>query len=182
MLRTLRQTTRLGLYQARWNSTATPSLPPLMAKLRADLKTAMRSKDTDRLNVLRALISETNNSQKSPSPIQTDLQLLALIRKRTAASKDSAKQFLDADRPDLKEKEDKAQAILEEYGSQVQTMGLDEVKEIVSSEVTKLKEAGKKVEVGAVLKSLFAPGGALDGKPAERAEVAKIVKEAVSAA
>ncbi|KAL4784094.1 hypothetical protein BJX76DRAFT_328295 [Aspergillus varians] len=182
MFRVLRQTTRLGLYQARWNSTASPSLPPLMATLRTDLKTAMRSKDTDRLNVLRALISETNNSQKTSSPIQTDLQLLALIRKRANASKDSAQQFLDANRADLKEKEDKALAILEEYGSQVQTISLDDVKAIVSGEVTKLKEAGKKIEIGTVIKSLFAPGGALDGKPAERSEVAKIVKEAVSAA
>ncbi|OJJ55085.1 hypothetical protein ASPSYDRAFT_158889 [Aspergillus sydowii CBS 593.65] len=182
MLRALRLTTRLGLYQVRWNSTASPSLPPLMATLRTDLKTAMRSKDTDRLNVLRALISETNNSQKTSSPIQTDLQLLALIRKRVSASKDSAQQFLDAERPDLKEKEDKAQAILEEYGSQVQTMSVDEIKQIVLGEVAKLKEGGKKLEIGTVLKTLFAPGGALDGKPAERGEVAKIAKEAVSAA
>ncbi|KAL5001001.1 hypothetical protein BDV10DRAFT_182877 [Aspergillus recurvatus] len=182
MLKVLRQTTRLGLYQARWNSTASPSLPPLLATLKADLKTAMRAKDTDRLNVIRALISETNNSQKTSSPIQSDLQLLALIRKRAAASRDSIQQFVDANRPDLKEKEEKAQAILEEYGNQVQTMGADEIKQIVSEQVTKMKAAGTKVEIGLVLKSLFAPGGALDSKPAERSEVAKIVKEAVSAA
>ncbi|KAL4742664.1 hypothetical protein BDV11DRAFT_180384 [Aspergillus similis] len=182
MLKVLRQTTRLGLYQARWNSTASPSLPPLLATLKADLKTAMRAKDTDRLNVIRALISETNNSQKTTSPIQTDLQLLALIRKRAAASRDSMQQFVDANRPDLKEKEEKAQAILEEYGNQVQTMGADEIKQIVSEHVNKMKAAGTKVEIGLVLKSLFAPGGALDGKPAERSEVAKIAKETVSAA
>lgn len=105
-----------------------------------------------------------------------------MIRKRVSASKDSAQQFLDAERPDLKEKEDKAQAILEEYGSQVQTMSVDEIKQIVLGEVAKLKEGGKKLEIGTVLKTLFAPGGALDGKPAERGEVAKIAKEAVSAA
>ncbi|KAL4992710.1 hypothetical protein BDW68DRAFT_525 [Aspergillus falconensis] len=182
MLKVLRQMTRLGLYQARWNSTASPSLPPLLTTLKADLKTAMRAKDTDRLNVIRALISETNNSQKTSSPIQTDLQLLALIRKRAAASRDSMQQFVDANRPDLKEKEEKAQAILEEYGNQVQTMGAHEIKQIVSEQVTKMKAAGMKVEIGLVLKSLFAPGGALDGKPAERSEVAKIAKEATSAA
>jgi hypothetical protein len=61
-------------------------------------------------------------------------------------------------------------------------MSLEDIKAIVSQEVSKLKEGGKKVEVGALLKSLFAPGGALDGKPAERAEVAKIAKEAVASA
>ncbi|KAL6233288.1 hypothetical protein BDW75DRAFT_215612 [Aspergillus navahoensis] len=182
MLKVLRQTPRLCLYQARWNSTASPSLPPLLATLKADLKTAMRAKDTDRLNVIRALISETNNSQKTSSPIQTDLQLLALIRKRAAASRDSMQQFVDANRPDLKEKEEKAQAILDEYGNQVQTMGAQEIRQIVSEQVAKMKAAGAKVEIGLVLKSLFAPGGALEGKPAERSEVAKIAKEAVSAA
>ncbi|KKK24868.1 hypothetical protein P175DRAFT_0535635 [Aspergillus ochraceoroseus IBT 24754] len=181
MFRSLRLAPRV-VRSARWNSTSSPTTPPLMATLRTDLKTAMRAKDTDRLNVLRALISETNNSQKTSSPIQTDLQLLALIKKRVAAAKDSGQQFLEANRPDLKEKEDKALAILEEYGGHVQTMGLDEIKQIVSQEVSNLKEAGRKVEIGGLLKSLFAPGGALDGKPAERSEVAKIAKEAVSSA
>lgn len=134
------------------------------------------------MNVLRALISETNNAAKTSSPIQTDLQLLSLIRKRAAAANDAAKQFAEADRPDLKEKEDAQVTILEEYAGQVETMSLEDIKAIVSQELSKLKEAGKKVEVGSLLKSLFAPGGALDGKPAERSEVAKIAKEAVASA
>ncbi|GAQ05867.1 altered inheritance of mitochondria protein 41, mitochondrial [Aspergillus lentulus] len=182
MFRTLRSTSRLNLSPVRWNSTASPASPPLMARIRSDLKVAMRAKDTARLNVLRALISETNNSAKTSSPIQTDLQLLSLIRKRAAAAKEAAKQFAEADRPDLKEKEDAQVTILEEYAGKVETMSLEDIKAIVSQEVSKLKEAGKKVEVGALLKSLFAPGGALDGKPAERAEVAKIAKEAVASA
>lgn len=97
-----------------------------------------------------------------------------------AAAKEAANQFAEADRPDLKEKEDAQVAILEEYASKVETMSLEDIKAVVSQEVSKLKEAGKKVEVGGLLKSLFAPGGALDGKPAERAEVAKIAKEAVA--
>ncbi|KAH1299890.1 hypothetical protein KXV68_003152 [Aspergillus fumigatus] len=180
MLRTLRSTSRLSLSPVRWNSTASPASPPLMARIRSDLKVAMRAKDTARLNVLRALISETNNSTKTSSPIQTDLQLLSLIRKRVAAAKEAANQFAEADRPDLKEKEDAQVAILEEYAGKVETMSLEDIQAVVSQEVSKLKEAGKKVEVGGLLKSLFAPGGALDGKPAERAEVAKIAKEAVA--
>ncbi|KAL4803153.1 hypothetical protein BDV18DRAFT_43844 [Aspergillus unguis] len=182
MLRALRPTTRLGLYQIRWNSTAAPSLPPLMATLRADLKTAMRAKDTDRLNVLRALISETNNSQKTSSPIQTDLQLLSLIRKRASACKDAAQQMQDANRPDLKEKEEKAQAIFEEYGSHVKTLDLDEIKEIVSAEAAKMKEAGTKVAIGPLIKAVWAPGGPLEGKPANSGDVAKVAKEVVAAA
>lgn len=61
-------------------------------------------------------------------------------------------------------------------------MSVDDIKTIVAEELTKLKETGKKVEVGFLLKSLFSPGGALDGKPAERSEVARIAKEAVASA
>ena len=97
-----------------------------------------------RLNVLRALISETNNAAKTNSPIQTDLQLLSLIRKRISASKDAAKEFESENRPDLKETEDRHIAILEEYGAQVKTMSVDDIKTIVAEELAKLKETSRR--------------------------------------
>lgn len=127
------------------------------------------------------MISETNNAAKTSSPIQTDIQLLSLIRKRAAAAKEAAQQFAQADRPDLKEKEDAQIAILEEYAGHVKTLSVDEVEAIIAKEISAMKEAGKKMEIGQVLKALFAPGGALDGKPADRKEVAGLVKKAVSA-
>lgn len=127
------------------------------------------------------MISETNNAAKTSSPIQTDIQLLSLIRKRAAAAKEAAQQFAEADRPDLKEKEDAQIAILEEYAGHVKTLSVDEVEAIIAKEISAMKEAGKKMEIGQVLKALFAPGGALDGKPADRKEVAGLVKKAVSA-
>ncbi|PWY90697.1 GatB/YqeY domain-containing protein [Aspergillus heteromorphus CBS 117.55] len=185
MLQSMRLTPRLGLglavRQVRWNSTG-PVLPPLMATLRTDLKTAMRAKDKPRLNVLRALISETNNAAKTNSPIETDLQLLGLIKKRIALSQDAIKEFEAENRPDLTEGEQQHVTVLEEYGAQVQTMSLDDIKTIVSEEIAKVKESGEKPQMGSLLKSLFSSGGALDGKPAERAEVARIVKEAVASA
>ncbi|KAJ5812627.1 hypothetical protein N7474_008928 [Penicillium riverlandense] len=176
----LRRLPARGLAGLRWSSTG-PTLPPLMSQLRTDLKTAMRAKDTPRLNVVRALISETNNSAKTTSPIQTDLQLLSLVRKRIAAARDAAQQFAAADRPDLKEQEEAQVSVLEEYASQVQTMGTDEIRAVIAQEITTLKEAGQKLQVGLLLKSLFASGGALDGKPADRGEVAKLAKEALAA-
>lgn len=133
-----------------------------------------------RLNVLRAIISETNNASKTSSPIKTDLQLLSLIRKRASASKDAGRQFEEANRNDLKEKEDAQVAILEEYAGQVETVGPEEVQDAVSQTIAALQKDGKKVEIGAVLKMLFAPGGVLDGKPAEKSQVSAVAKELVS--
>lgn len=135
-----------------------------------------------RLNVLRALISETNNSVKTASPIQTDLQLLSLIRKRAGAARQAALEFEKEGRPDLKENEDTQVAILEEYAGQVETMSTEEIRTIVTQEISKLKEAGSKVDQGSLMKALFSPGGPIDGKPAERSEVAKIAKEAIATA
>ncbi|PLB41843.1 uncharacterized protein BDW47DRAFT_98663 [Aspergillus candidus] len=177
MFNSLRFTSRLGLRAVRWNSTASSGSPPLMAHMRNDLKVAMRAKDTARLNVLRGIISEFNNAAKTPNPISTDLQLLALIRKRLASVKEAAQQFAEADRPDLKEKEDQQAEVLQGYAGQVTTMGAEEIEQIVEQEVTKLKGAGQKVDKGVLFKTLFAPGGAFDGKPVERAEVAKIASK-----
>lgn len=133
-----------------------------------------------RLNVLRALISETNNAAKTPSPIETDLQLLSLIRKKIAASRDAAEQFAAANRSDLKENEEAQIAVFEEYAGQVQTMTTEDIKAAVSGVISQLQSENPKLNVGAVLKNLFASGGALDGKPAEKSEVARIVKELLS--
>lgn len=48
MFAPLRFSTRLGLRAVRYNSTSAPATPPLMAKIRMDLKNAMRAKDTPR--------------------------------------------------------------------------------------------------------------------------------------
>ncbi|KAJ5608557.1 hypothetical protein N7537_005176 [Penicillium hordei] len=179
MFQPFRFSSRLPARLVRWNSTS-PALPPLMATLRTDLKTAMRAKDTTRLNVLRALISETNNAAKTASPIQTDIQLLSLIRKRLNASKDAAKEFDVAERPDLKEKEDAQVAVLEEYASQVKTLPIAEIKEVVINQIAAMIDANTKPNQGTVLKALFAAGGPLDGKPVDRKEVATEVKNALS--
>lgn len=81
----------------------------------------------------------------------------------------------------MKEKEDAQIVILEEYAGHVKTLTVEEVEAVITKEIAAIKEAGKKLEVGQVLKALFAPGGALDGKPADRKEVAGLVKKAVSA-
>lgn len=126
------------------------------------------------------MIAETNNAAKTASPIQTDIQLLSLIRKRAAAASEAAQQFAEQGRDDLKEKEEAQVAILEDYAGQIKTMSVEEVEAIVEKEINALKEAGQKLQEGLVLKALFSSGGALDGKPVNRKDVAQLVKKAFS--
>lgn len=153
-----------------------------MLKLRSDLKTAMKEKDTTRLNVLRGLLAEVTNLAKTSNPVKTDMQLLSLLRKRAAAAKSASAEFQAAGRNDLVENEEKQAIVIEEYAGGVETMGLDAIREAVGRVVEDVKAAasGKVVNAGEVMKRLLAPGGALDGKPVEKAEVAKMVKETLA--
>ena len=128
------------------------------------------------LNVLRALLAEYTNAAKTSSPIKTNIQLLALLRKRTAASRAAAAEFSAANRTDLKDKEEAQIAVLEEYAGGVEIIGEEEITRIVSDAIGKMRTEGQKVDTGTVLKCLLAPGGAFEGKPVEKGEVARVVK------
>lgn len=149
--------------------------------MRGDLKTAMREKDTNRLNVLRALLAEVTNAAKTNKPISTDMQLLSLLRKRAASAKSAGEEFKSAGREDLMEKEEGQAKMMEEYADAVETMSKDELRDAVIKTVEEVKGATNgKINMGDVLKKLLGPGGHLDGKPVERSEVARIVKEVLT--
>ena len=156
---------------------ATASGPPLLLKLRTDLKTAMRAKDTARLNVLRSLLAEVTNAAKSPNPVKTDMQLLSMLRKRQVAAKAASAEFKAAGREDLVEKEQGQVDILDEYAGGVQTMAIEDVKAAIKSTIDELKAKTPDLKAGSVMKAIFAPGGSLDGKNVEKSTVPGIVKE-----
>ncbi|MCJ1485060.1 hypothetical protein MMC06_005233 [Schaereria dolodes] len=136
----------------------------------------MKAKDTNRLNVLRALLAETANASKTSSPIKTDIELLSLLRKQTAASRSAAEQFSAANRNDLRDKEVAQIAVLEEYASGVDTLGEDEIKIVVAEAIGKMRTEGQAVNAGTVMKAVVGTGGQLKGRPVEKGEVATIVK------
>ncbi|KAL1301991.1 hypothetical protein AAFC00_002445 [Neodothiora populina] len=157
-----------------------PPAPALLLKMREDLKTAMRAKDTARLNVLRGVFAEITNAAKTSNPVNTDMQLLSLLRKRSSQSAQAAKEFEDAGRSDLKDKEEAAISILEAYSGSVETVGVQEIRNVVVSAIKVLQEQGKKLNQGEIMKSLLGPNGAFEGKNVEKAEVAKVVKEVLA--
>lgn len=129
-----------------------------------------------RLNVLRAVLAETTNASKTTSPVRTDIQLLSLIRKRIAASKSAAEEFSAANRDDLRDKEQAQVVVMEEYAAGVETVGQDEITEVVARIIGKMRTDGLIVNTGSALKALVGPGGEFEGKPVDKAEVARIVK------
>jgi len=139
------------------------------------MKIAMQNKDSARLTVLRSLLSQTLNASKTSSPINTDMQMLALLRKNSNASKAASKEFRGAGRQDLADKEDLQVKVMEEYAGGVETMGEEAIKDVVREVVEGLKKNGGKVAMGDVLKGVFSPE-VLGEKNVEKGEVARIVR------
>ncbi|RFU77381.1 aspartyl glutamyl-trna amidotransferase subunit b-related [Trichoderma arundinaceum] len=164
-----------------YSTTDADAPPPLLQKLKGDLKTAMRAKDAPRLSVLRSIMSANLNASKTSSPIRTDVQLVALIRKLQKSAQDAVADAQAAGRDDLVQKESQQISILDEYiaGSGVQTLGEAEIKALINEAIEAAKAAGAagKSLLGDVMKRV---NGALEGKDVDKKSVAALVKELTS--
>jgi len=175
--RCIQRNTSLGI---RWSSTDAPA-SPLLAKIKNDLKTAMRAKDTARLTVLRGTISEINQAASSSSPIKTDMQILALLRKRKSATENAKQEAAAANRADLAEKQDKEMTAIDELVGTVNMMDASTIRHIVRGKIEALRQTtkGEELKQGTVMKQLLMPGGELDGKLFENKILAELVREEI---
>lgn len=107
--------------------------------------------------------------------MKTDIQVLTLLNKRLAASKAASEEFAQAKRDDLKAKQDAEIAVMDEYARQVKTFPEEEISKAIEQAIHTVKAAAR-VNAGNILKELFRPGGMLDGIPAERSQVARMVQ------
>ncbi|XWX00517.1 hypothetical protein V2A60_008537 [Cordyceps javanica] len=184
-LRTTTTTAARRLYSSGGAATANegdlPAPPPLLQKLKGDLKTAMRAKDANRLSVLRGVLSANLNASKTAAPIRTDAQLVALMRRIAKGAEDAAAEARAAGRPDLADKEAAQVAILAEYvrASGVATPGEAELRAAVDSAVAEVRAAGAEGRslIGDVMKKL---GAALEGKDVDKKSLAELVKKVTS--
>jgi uncharacterized protein YqeY len=175
--------TLAALFARSYSSSDLPA-PPLLQKLKADLKAAMRAKDAARLSVLRATLATTLNASKTSTPITTDAALVAMLRKQARDCADAKTEFAAAGRDDLVAKEDAQISVLGEYlaGSGVEELDGDKLRALVRDAVATLSLAeDKKPKFGELMKILLAPSGPLDGKNVDKAELARVVKEATGA-
>ncbi|KAG5951238.1 hypothetical protein E4U53_003519 [Claviceps sorghi] len=161
-----------------YSATAEDAPAPYLQKIKADLKTAMRAKDAPRLSVVRAILSANLNASKTSSPVRTDVQLVALIRRLRKSAQDAVADAEAAGRADLVAKENEQVRILGEYlaGSGVETLGEAELRVLIQDALEASRGAGTAAKslVGDVMKRV---AGALEGKDVDRKLVAGMVKE-----
>ena len=121
-----------------------------------EIKSAMKARNAHRLEVLRFLFAQIKNKEITLRPKEiTDQDVLAVISKQAKQRQEGLKQFQDAGRKDLAEKEEKELAILKEFLPKPLTE--DEISQVIDEAISsfKDKEDNSKHIMGLVIKSVI---------------------------
>jgi uncharacterized protein len=90
-------------------------MPTILDRLNADLKTAMKARDTERMDTLRMAISAIKYRQIDAAAPLGSAEEEDVLRKQVKQRDDSIEQFAKAGRQELADKETRERAILGEY-------------------------------------------------------------------
>lgn len=139
-----------------------------------DMKSAMKEKDTLKLQVLRSLKSKLMEKEiserKEGEATLSDEQTTGVLMKAAKQRKESIEQFESGGRDDLAEKEKAELKIIESYLPEM--MDDDEIRKVVKEKISQLGASGLQ-DMGKVMGVVMSE---LKGK-AEGAKISAIVKE-----
>lgn len=132
-------------------------------KLTADMKTAMKEKNSLRLEAIRFLQAAIKNREieMRPDPITND-EVMAVVKRMVKQRKESIEQYKAAARQDLVDKETSELQILEEYLPA--QMSREQIEAVVAATVAEVGASSIK-DMGTVMKAVMAKTqGAADNK------------------
>ena len=140
------------------------------AKLQQELKDAMKAKDVFKRETIRFLMSAIKQVEVDERRELSDDDIYKIIQKSIKQREDAARQYREAERADLYEKEEKEAALLKAYLPR--QLNTEELKEVVSEVIAATGASGMK-DMGRVIKEVMAKvGSSADGKT-----VSSLVKE-----
>ena len=87
----------------------------LKEKLLAEMKEALRSKDTLRLNTIRSVVSAIKNQEIDRRKDLEEDEILTLVTREVKKRKEASALFKEGGRTDLMEKENREMEILQAY-------------------------------------------------------------------
>ena len=125
----------------------------LKDKITDDMKTAMRAKDSERLNTIRLLLAAIKQKEVDERVVLDDVAVIAIVDKQIKQRKDSITAFTQAKRMDLADKESAELKVMEGY----------------------LPARMSAEEVMAAVKAIVAGLGAELGRPATPADMGKVM-------
>ena len=150
----------------------------LKDRITDDMKTAMRAKDSERLNTIRLLLAAIKQREVDERIVLDDVAVIAIVDKQIKQRKDSIAAFTQAKRMDLADKESSELKVMEGYLPA--RMGADEVLAAVKAIVAALgTEWGRAVGPADMGKVMGAVKAQLAGK-ADMAQVSAAVKAALA--
>ena len=121
----------------------------LKQTLLSDLKGAMKSKDSLKVDTLRLIISEIKNREIDLREKLGDEAITALLTTQIKKRKEAAGMFEKGGRTDLKEKEEKEMAIIQVYLPE--QVGEEELRQRIQAVVAETGAQGSK-DMGKVMK------------------------------
>ena len=136
----------------------------LLEKIDTDLKSAMKTGDTPRIETLKMLKSDIAYEKGKTGKDLTDEQLIEIVNRSAKRRRESIKEFQKGNRQDLVDNETCQLAVVEEYLPKQMTE--DEIENYISDKIAAIgtvtqKEIGKLM--GEIMKELKgkADGGAV---------------------
>ena len=150
----------------------------LKDKITDDMKTAMRAKDSERLNTIRLLLAAIKQREVDERIVLDDVAVIAIVDKQIKQRKDSIAAFTQANRMDLADKESAELKVMQGYLPA--RMGADELLAAVKGIVAGLgAELGRTVGPADMGKVMGAVKAQLAGK-ADMTQVSAAVKAALA--
>lgn len=142
----------------------------IQEEIDADLKDAMRARDTERLSALRMVKSALTNAaieKQGSGGALRDAEAVNVIRKQIKQRMDSIESFEKGGRPELAAKERKEIEFLTAYLPKA--LGEDEIKQLVKDAIAQAGATGK-AQMGVVMKiATEKAAGRVDGKTLSQA-------------
>jgi uncharacterized protein YqeY len=139
-------------------------------RIEADLKSAMKERDTARVATLRMLLAAVKNRAIETGEEIDDDELVALVRKQIKQREDSVRQYREGGREQLAAKEEQEIAFLEPY--MPEQVGDDEIRAAIEEYVAAEGLEGPRA-MGPVMKAMMARFGA----SADGGTISRIARE-----
>ena len=131
-------------------------------RIQDDLKTAMKARESDRVSVLRMVMSELKNARIDKGDDLDDDGVIQVLKRCVKQREESATQYREADRADLAEKEAEEAAII---GAYLPAMLSGDALEAAVKAAIEATGATSMKDMGKVMKAVLSEHGALvDGK------------------
>jgi len=137
----------------------------IFEKIQKDMYQAMRDKDSSKSKTLRGVLAKLKDKRIEKREDLSESEELKVLQTLAKQRKESIKMFIDGNRNDLVEIEEKELKIIEEYLPQM--LSDDEIKELVQDAINEIGAQGMS-DIGKVMPIVMKKGaGRVDGKKAQ---------------